>query len=855
MSRSEFRVLPEPYFSFQFAWSRAEIIKAWEQGSRRYFPLARYALYSGLQAFGIRAGDEVLVPAYICSAAVEAIRACGAVPVFFRVARDCSLDWQDAERRISARTRAVLAVHYFGFAQDLQPARDLANRCELFLIEDCAHVLRGSSGGKSLGSFGDFSIFSWRKFLPVFEGGELIINSALPGLQNDLRRMRPLSELKALKHLLDGRAGAEGNNLSAALSRTAAIFRATRGASLDNNDHQQYALSPYGSASSFDPHLSQNTISRTSAWIFRHADLAAIAEKRRQNYQHLWEELALIDGVCPLFPVPSEENCPLQLPALFPGTPAPHRALRQLGIPASAWDGVRPAAVLDQCFPDADFLYNNLVFLPIHQSLGSRDIGIISSAVREVCKGVRPASRGVSVPSTERIPANAMRDAAQAQDRKAERVSQRRVLLVAFHFPPLMGSSGILRSLKYCRYLPEHGWLPTVLTVHRRAYERSDESQMKEIPPQVKVIRAFGLDARKHLSWKGSYLRYTAVPDRWVSWCLGAVPAGLFEIWKSKIDVILTTFPISTAVLVGYWLHTITGIPWVADFRDSMTEDDYPRDPQTRRVVRWLEKKAVRHASRLIFTARSTLEMYLRRYPELSPEKCLVISNGYDEEDFAKLDVAADPRQDGPLCIHHSGLIYPEERNPVPFFTALARLKKEKRIDSSRISVDLRAAGNEAHYAEIIRKLEIEDLVHFLPPLPYREALEHSNRADILLLLQAACCDHQIPAKAYEYLRLRKPILALTSRTGDTAALLNECGGTTVVDIADQDAIYRELPPILRAVRAGAHPLPAVEAVSRYSRQNQARELASCLSVVTGSEPIAGVASSERDLPQVPKSI
>lgn len=852
MSRSEFRVLPEPYLSSQFVtWSRAENIKEWEQGSRRYFPLARYALYSGLQAFGIQAGDEVLVPAYICSAAVEAICACGAVPVFFRVARDCSLDWQDAERRISARTRAVLAVHYFGFAQDLRPARDLANRRELFLIEDCAHILRGSSGGNSLGSFGDFSIFSWRKFLPVFEGGELIINSDLPLLQNKIPGLSLLSELKALKHLLDGRGAGEGNYFSAALSRAAALFRPTRGASLDN-DHQQHALSvsSCGGGSSFDPHLSQNSIARTSAWIFTHADLAAVAEKRRQNYQHLWEEFASIDGVCALFPVPSEQNCPLHFPALFPGTAAPHRALRQLGIPASAWDGVRPAAVLGQCFPDADFLYNNLVFLPIHQSLGSGDIAIIARAVREVCN--RNGSRSASVPREEKRPAKMMRDA--RQEKKTESVGQKRVLLVAFHFPPLMGSSGILRSLKYCRYLPEHGWLPTVLTVHKRAYERSDDTQMREIPPQVKVIRAFGVDARKHLSWKGSYLRYSAVPDRWVSWCLGAVPAGLFETWKSKIDVILTTFPISTAVLVGYWLHSMTGIPWVADFRDSMTEDDYPRDPQTRRVVRWLEKKAVRHASRLIFTARSTLEMYVRRYPELSPEKCLVISNGYDEEDFANLAVA-DPRHDGPLCIHHSGLIYPEERNPVPFFTALARLKKENRIDSSLVCVDLRAAGNEGHYAEIIKQLEIEDLVHFLPPLPYREALEHSNRADILLLLQGASCDHQIPAKAYEYLRLRKPILALTSRTGDTAALLNECGGTTVVDIADQDEIYRELPRILRAVRAGAHPLPAVEVVSRYSRQNQARELASCLSSVIGSEPIAGVVSSETDLPQVPKSV
>ncbi|MGE5323310.1 MAG: DegT/DnrJ/EryC1/StrS family aminotransferase, partial [Actinomycetota bacterium] len=515
-----------------------------EPGARGFFPLARYALYNGLEALGVRGGDEVLVPAYICSAAVEAISACGAVPVFFRIARDCSHDWQDAEHRISARTRAIVAVHYFGFPQDLEPARELANRRGLFLIEDCAHVLKGRSAGKALGSHGDFSIFSWRKFLPAFEGGELIINSRLAALQNHPRRVPLISELKAVKHLLDGRAAAGGNRLSAALSRAAGILRPASGASPDDR-HQQHAGSDVASACSFDPSLAHNSISRTSAWFFRHADFAAIAAKRRQNYQQLWEELASMPGVSPLFPVPSEDNCPLYFPAFFPGTSAPNRSLRQLGIPSSAWDGVRPAGVLDDCFPDAGLLYNNLVFLPIHQSLGSGDIKIVSDAVRKVCRQSEKTSHSVSVPNVESIKATEVLSA--AQQKRAGAVAQKRVLLVAFHFPPLMGSSGILRSLKYCRYLPEHGWLPTVLTVHSRAYERVDESQMKEIPRQVKVIRAFGLDARKHLSLKGSYLRYTGVPDRWVSWCLGAVPAGLLEIRKKKIEVILTTFPIATA--------------------------------------------------------------------------------------------------------------------------------------------------------------------------------------------------------------------------------------------------------------------------------------------------------------------
>ncbi|HET7872034.1 MAG TPA: hypothetical protein VFL42_05940, partial [Terriglobales bacterium] len=153
--------------------------------------------------------------------------------------------------------------------------------------------------------------------------------------------------------------------------------------------------------------------------------------------------------------------------------------------------------------------------------------------------------------------------------------SAKKALIVAYHFPPQMGSSGLLRTLKYCRYLPEHGWKPTVLTAHPWAYERVGQSQLQEIPSEMKVIRAFALDTRKHLSIRGRYLRHSALPDRWVTWCLAAVPAGLLEIYNGEIDVIFTTYPIASAVLIGYLLHRITGVPWVADFRDPMTDGDY----------------------------------------------------------------------------------------------------------------------------------------------------------------------------------------------------------------------------------------------------------------------------------------
>ena len=132
-----------------------------------------------------------------------------------------------------------------------------------------------------------------------------------------------------------------------------------------------------------------------------------------------------------------------------------------------------------------------------------------------------------------------------------------------------------------------------------------------------------------------------------------------------------------------------------------------------------------------------------------------------------------------------------------------------------------------------LRPLGVQDLVHFLPPLPYRDSLQDGAEADALLLLQAECCDHQVPAKAYEYLRLNKPILALTTHTGDTARCSTKPEAQPLWTSLMKSAIRAALPTFLRSVQSGTHPLP--RATDAYSRYSQARRLAECMSAVIAS--------------------
>jgi glycosyltransferase involved in cell wall biosynthesis len=410
----------------------------------------------------------------------------------------------------------------------------------------------------------------------------------------------------------------------------------------------------------------------------------------------------------------------------------------------------------------------------------------------------------------------------------------KRVLMIAYHFPPIQGSSGVQRTLKFCQYLPDHGWQPLVLTVHPRAYEQTEGGQLKEIPEAVIVKRAFALDTARHLGFQGRYIRYLALPDRWISWWLGAVASGLGLIRRYRPDVIWSTYPIATAHLIGLTLHRITGVSWIADFRDSMTEDEYPHDPVVRKTYRWIEGRTIAYCTCAVFTTAGTVRMYRRRYPAVPDSRWKLIANGYDEENFrdAEERTRSIPTSNGAIVLLHSGLLYPSERDPTAFFAALSELVRDGRISSGELKIVFRASGYVDHYRRLISHYGIEDIISLQPAISYVAALAEMVKADGLLIFQASNCNHQVPAKLYEYLRAQRPILALTDPTGDTASILREAGVGTIVPLDSQQMVAVALLEFLGKLRRGSElSNPRIE-VERYSRRARAAELAQLLEQV-----------------------
>jgi 8-amino-3,8-dideoxy-alpha-D-manno-octulosonate transaminase len=134
------------------------------------------ALDCAVAGLGIGPGDEVIVPAYTWWSDYTCVVHAGALPVFADIDRTFNLDPKDFERKITPRTKAVIAVHLLGGPCDLEPVLAIARQHKIAVLEDAAQCVGGSYRGKKLGSLGDVGIYSFQinKTITSGEGGAVV---------------------------------------------------------------------------------------------------------------------------------------------------------------------------------------------------------------------------------------------------------------------------------------------------------------------------------------------------------------------------------------------------------------------------------------------------------------------------------------------------------------------------------------------------------------------------------------------------------------------------------------------------------------------------------------------------------
>ena len=411
-----------------------------------------------------------------------------------------------------------------------------------------------------------------------------------------------------------------------------------------------------------------------------------------------------------------------------------------------------------------------------------------------------------------------------------------RLLIVSLYWPPA-GGPGVQRPLKLAGHLADLGvdvhvlapddpkWLhrdpaPAVhpsLTVHRA---RNVGPRARR--PAEELARARGLDRLALRVELG--LRGLLVPDASVLWNLTAAPAAIRLVRRLRPDVVLTTSPPGSVQLAGLAAKRATGVRWVADLRDSLTQHAHRR-----REVRGegtLARLVARHADAIVCVS----DAIAAETSSLAPRGILrVIGNGCDFDDFDGLPYRPGPR----FRITHAGSFF-GRRDPRPFLEALAQAGGDI---SARFVGDFRTRDRE--YAT---SLGLDDRLELLPYVPRREAMALQRDSEALLLLIPEAEGRGrgvISAKVFEYLAAERPIVAAVPPDGEAAALIRDTRAGLVAPPDDSAAIGAALDGLVTRWRAGD-----LESVSlsdewkaRLSRRARAEELASLLDEVAGRTP------------------
>ena len=388
-----------------------------------------------------------------------------------------------------------------------------------------------------------------------------------------------------------------------------------------------------------------------------------------------------------------------------------------------------------------------------------------------------------------------------------------RVLMAAYYFPPLSGS-GVFRSIKFAKYLPQFGWEPTVISTDQppNGWNFADASQLKEIPAGMQVVRipdkiSTGLETSMNvgrikglLNLLHGVLRFSPeaeqifsqavkseeaimqllmFPCSALSWVYDVIQYIEKNMNPDEFQAIYTTSGPYSAHLIGFYLKQRYGIPWVADYRDPWTFNaynaaDYDPSNVMDRLLYELEKVLLHQADCNLTIGSSFIPAYVEQF-HLPQEKMVSITNGYDEDDFAALHVP-QTRTDK-FTINYSGLLYSQQRSIAPLLEAIQQLRDEKKLDLSKIR--FRIIGKfESGKMEVAGQYGLESIIDYKGYLSHQEALQANLDANLLLLLvgDEPKFKSVYTGKLFEYLRSGRPILALAPEGSVVDETLRESG-------------------------------------------------------------------------------
>lgn len=379
------------------------------------------------------------------------------------------------------------------------------------------------------------------------------------------------------------------------------------------------------------------------------------------------------------------------------------------------------------------------------------------------------------------------------------------ILMICYAFPP-KSVVGSLRPYRFAKYLSRYGWRPVVLTVRGPRNELKDNLLLSGLGPRIDIYRTGSFDTvvtqleakgrrtqkpakgswkaktKTEHTWirkllrriKGVIVALVSTPDRQIGWVPFCLLKALCIICRRRVDAIYTTSPPVSSHLTGVLLHTLTGIPWIADFRDPWTKNiGFERRSVLRQwIERHMERAVIRKASRVVSVSQGMTKAFEHRYYRLPRENFVTITNGFDAEVLSGLVAAKS--NDFTIC--YSGSFYPH-MYPYTFFHGLQLWldgNPPSMITPDRNKVKVRFLGSWHHrIQQVVSDLRLDDVVEFVERVSQREALKAAISSDLLLLVlgQSKGFKKVISAKLLEYIACNRPILAIVPE-GEAAEIV-----------------------------------------------------------------------------------
>ncbi|MDZ7331137.1 MAG: glycosyltransferase [candidate division KSB1 bacterium] len=427
-----------------------------------------------------------------------------------------------------------------------------------------------------------------------------------------------------------------------------------------------------------------------------------------------------------------------------------------------------------------------------------------------------------------------------------------KVLFLSYYFPP-MGMGGTQRAAKFVKYLPEFGWEPWVVTVKDVHYYAHDPSLLQEVHDRqifrteswdpLRVMARIGRKGSKpevtssssapkksrFLNWLNRTIgSWIFIPDSKILWLPFAVKTAFHLIRTKKIAVIFTTSPPHSAHLGGLILKMITGLPWLADFRDDWTGGESQPCPTWlhRFINRLMEKWVLRSADRIIGMCDHLTNSLRLKAGYSSKARFVTIMNGYDREDFVGLE---QMRLNERFTICHSGSIS-RVSDPEPFLRAVKFALSQSPELHDQIKIQFFGTDLFGRLTQLTRTLGLDHIVTSARYLPHREALTAIMQSHLLLLtIIKRTKEEIITGKLFEYLASGKPILLISSE-GEVANMIRSLHRGTVVHPDDISAIQQAILEYVDRWRRNSLEIAPAVSLPQFDRRNLTDRLAQIFS-------------------------